>query len=484
MSKDEIIAAQQEEIAKLKHELEQMATLRFAFEAAMVQLKQMELKIEALSASIRQDSTTSSRPPSSDGLKKKPAFPRKKGGRRGGKLGHKGNTLKMVALPDHESLHSPELSACCCGHSLSAVEALPCEEKRQVFDLPPRLLSVTEHRVGVKCCPGCGQVHKGKFPSNVSAPTQYGPRVRALVSLLNVEQSLPVGRVSELFYALTGYELNQNTIVSAVNRMAEDLEDDTERIKQKILASPVAHADETGARIEGKLHWGHDLVTELYTYFFVHEKRGRKALESSESITDQYKGTLIHDCWSSYFNLSCSNHGLCGAHLLRELKNLSDNHQRKWASQMHDLLMYAYKFSLNGRGVLPDKKLKVLRKQFAKILAAADKEEPPPTIKKKGRPKKSKGRNLMDRLVLYEDYVLNFAIKENIPFTNNLAERDIRPWKTKLKVSGCFRTLDGAKRYARIKGFCSTARKHGLSVYEQLIAAMDGRSFLVEGVAT
>jgi len=474
VSKDKIIEQLRAENATLKEE-------NASF---MVLLATALSRISELEARLNLNSTNSGKPPSSDGLKKKPAFPRKKGGRRGGKPGHKGNTLKMVAQPDHKRLHSPELSACSCGHSLSGIEALPGEEKRQVFDLPPRLLSVTEHRVGVKCCPGCGQVHKGEFPANVSAPAQYGPRVRALVSLLNVEQSLPVGRVSELFAALTGYELNQSTIVSAVNRMAEDLEQDTERIKQKILASPVAHADETGARIAGKLHWGHDLVTELYTYFFVHEKRGRKALESSESITDQYAGTLIHDCWSSYFNLSCSNHGLCGAHLLRELKNLSDNHQRKWAAQMHDLLMYAYEFSQNGKVVLPDKKLKVVRKQFAKILAAADKEEPPPTIKKKGRPKKSKGRNLMDRLVLYEDYVLNFAITENIPFTNNLAERDIRPWKTKLKVSGCFRTLDGAKRYARVKGFCSTVKKHGLSVYEQLIAAMDGRSFLVEGVAT
>lgn len=474
MSKDEIIEQLRAENANLK---EENASFKVLLTTALSRIADLEARLNL-------DSTNSGKPPSSDGLKKKPAFPRKKGGRRGGKPGHKGNTLKMVSQPDHEHLHSPELSACRCGHSLSDIETLPSEEKRQVFDLPARLLSVTEHRIGVKCCPSCGEVHKGKFPANVSAPTQYGPRVRALVSLLNVEQSLPVGRVSELFYALTGYELNPNTIVGAVNRMADDLEEDTERIKQKILAAPVAHADETGARIAGKLHWGHDLVTDLYTYFFVHEKRGRKALESSESITDQYEGTLIHDCWSSYFNLSCSNHGLCGAHLLRELKNLSDNHQRKWASQMHGLLMYAYEFSLNGRGVLPDKKLKVVRKQFAKILAAADKEEPPPSIKKKGRPKKSKGRNLMDRLVLYEDYVLNFAIKENIPFTNNLAERDIRPWKTKLKVSGCFRTLDGAKRYARIKGFCSTVRKHGLSVYEQLIAAIDGRSFLVEGVAT
>jgi transposase len=474
VSKDDIIKQLRAENATLK---EENASFKVLLTTALSRIAELEARLNL-------DSTNSGKPPSSDGLKKKPAFPRKKGGRRGGKPGHKGNTLKMVAQPDHESLHSPKLSACNCGHSLSDIEALPGEEKRQVFDLPPRLLSVTEHRIGLKCCPGCGEVHKGKFPAHVNAPAQYGPRVRALVSLLNVEQSLPVGRVSELFCSLTGYALNHNTIVSAVNRMAEDLEEETKLIKQKILAAPVAHADETGARIAGKLHWGHDLVTELYTYFFVHERRGRIALESSESITDQFAGTLIHDCWSSYFNLDCSSHGLCGAHLLRELKNLSDNHQREWASQMHDLLMYAYKFSQNGREVLPDGKLKVVRKQFAKILAAADKEEPPAIIKKKGRPKKSKGRNLMDRLVQYEDYVLNFAITENIPFTNNLAERDIRPWKTKLKVSGCFRTLDGAKRYARIKGFCSTVRKHGLSVYEQLLAAMDGRSFLVEERAT
>lgn len=462
MSKDEIIAKQAERIA----------TLEKLLSAALAEMA-------SLRAQFKTDSTNSSKPPSSDGLKKKPAFPRKRGGRRGGKPGHKGNTLKLVDKPAHTKIHEPKLSACFCGHSLSGVEIKASEEKRQVFDLPPRLLEVTEHRLGVKCCPACGKTHSGQFPTTVPAPTQYGGRVRALISLLNVEQSLPVGRISELFCSLTGYALNQNTIVAAVNRMAEDLAADTELIKQKILASPVAHADETGARIGGKLHWGHDLVTELYTYFFVHEKRGKKALESQESITDKFSGTLIHDCWSSYFNLSCSSHGLCGAHLLRELKNLSDNHERKWTSQMHDLLMYAYHFSKNGTGILPDSKLKVVRSQYTKILVEADAEEPPPVINKKGKPNKSKGRNLMDRLSRYQDYVLNFAVVEHIPFTNNLAERDIRPWKTKLKVSGCFRTIEGAKKYARIKGFCSTVKKHGLSVYEQLLCAIEGRSFLM-----
>ena len=441
-------------------------------------------RIAELEAQLKLDSTTSGKPPSSDGLKKKPAFPRLKGGRRGGKPGHPGNTLKLADQVDYERLHEPEEKSCGCGHSLVDIQIRSSKERRQIFDLPSRLLEVTEHRIGVKRCPGCGKTHRGEFPAEVNAPTQYGKRVRALISLLNVEQSLPVGRVGELFTSLTGYALNQNTIVGAVNRMADDLAPDTELIKQNILSSLTADADETGGRIAGKLHWVHNLVTDLFTYFFVHEKRGKQALDSAQSITDEFSGTLIHDCWPSYFNLDCRDHGLCGAHLLRELKHLSDNHQRKWASDMHNLLMYAYHFSQNGTGVLSDAKLKVVRGQYARILAKADAEEPPPIINKKGKPKKTKGRNLLCRLAQYEAYVLNFAVAEHIPFTNNLAERDIRPWKTKLKVSGCFRTLDGAKNYAVVKGFCSTVKKHGLSVYDQLLAAIDGQSFLKTQVLT
>jgi transposase len=467
VSKDEIIAKQGEQIVA-QGKLLQAALLRIA----------------ELEAQIKTNSSTSGKPPSSDGLKKKPAFPRIKGGRRGGKPGHKGNTLKMVESPDKRKVYGPRIRKCSCGCSLSGVKAKLVEEKRQVFDLPTQLLEVTEHRISVKHCVGCGQRHSGAFPDQVNAPVQYGGRVRALINLLNVEQSLPVGRVKELFASLTGYAVNQNTVIGAVNRMADDLEPDTAVIKEKILASAVAHADETGARIAGKLHWGHDLVTELYTYFFVSEKRGKIALNSVESITAEFTGTLIHDCWASYFNLACADHGLCGAHLLRELRNLAENYERKWAARMHDLLMYAYKFSDNGKSVLPASKLKIIRSQYASIIASADKEEPPPIINKKGKPKKSKGRNLMDRMKKYESYVLNFAVREDVPFTNNLAERDIRPWKTKLKVSGCFRTLEGAKKYARVKGFCSTAKKHGYSVYEQLVKAIDGQSFLLAGQPT
>jgi transposase len=299
-----------------------------------------------------------------------------------------------------------------------------------------------------------------------------------LVSLLNVEQSMPVGRIGELFASLTGYELNENTVSTSVQRMYGKLADNEAVIKEQALSSPVAHADESGARVAGKLHWAHNFVCGLFTYLFVHEKRGAQALHSDESIAQNYTGTLVHDCWASYFGLENARHALCGAHLLRELRGLAENHERQWADKMHSLLMYAYEFSSGGSSVLPAKKYKTVLSRYRQIIKEANREEPPPEPRPKGRPKKTKGRNLLERLERYEEEVLRFTREHEVPFTNNLAERDIRPLKTKLKVSGCFRTLQGARHYARIKSFCSTAKKHGLSAYEELLNAWRGESFL------
>jgi transposase len=463
VNKDEIIAQQAEQIAKLESLLA----------AALARIAKLEAQLKA-------NSRTSSRPPSSDGLKKAPAFPRKKGGKKGGQSGHKGKTLEMVApsAADRLVVHPVAEQKCSCGQSLESTVPSISLEHRQVFDLPPKLLQIEEHRLEVKHCPCCGEQHTGSFPSGVPAPVQYGDRVHALVSLLNVEQSMPVGRVGELFASLTGYELNENTVSTSVQRMYGKLADDEAVIKEQALCSPVAHADESGARVAGKLHWAHNFVCGLFTYLFVHEKRGAQALYSGQSIAQNYTGTLVHDCWASYFKLPNARHALCGAHLLRELRGLSENHGRKWAEKMHSLLMYAYEFSSGGSSVLPAKKYKTVLSRYRQIIKEANREEPPPEPRPKGRPKKTKGRNLLERLERYEEEVLRFTREHEVPFTNNLAERDIRPLKTKLKVSGCFRTLQGARHYARIKSFCSTAKKHGLSAYEELLNAWRGESFL------
>lgn len=463
MNKDEIIAQQAEQIAKLESLLA----------AALARIAELEAQLKA-------NSRTSSRPPSSDGLKKAPAFPRKKGGKKGGQSGHEGKTLEMVApsAADRLVVHPVAEQKCSCGQNLESTVPSISLKRRQVFDLPPKLLQIEEHRLEVKHCPCCGEQHTGSFPSGLPAPVQYGDRVHALVSLLNVEQSMPVGRIGELFASLTGYELNENTVSTSVQRMYGKLADNEAVIKEQALSSPVAHADESGARVAGKLHWAHNFVCGLFTYLFVHEKRGAQALHSDESIAQNYTGTLVHDCWASYFGLENARHALCGAHLLRELRGLAENHERQWADKMHSLLMYAYEFSSGGSSVLPAKKYKTVLSRYRQIIKEANREEPPPEPRPKGRPKKTKGRNLLERLERYEEEVLRFTREHEVPFTNNLAERDIRPLKTKLKVSGCFRTLQGARHYARIKSFCSTAKKHGLSAYEELLNAWRGESFL------
>jgi transposase len=463
VNKDEIIAQQAKEIAELK----------LLLSAALSRIAELEARLNL-------NSRNSSKPPNSDDLKKSPAFPRKQGGKRGGQHGHKGKILEMVApsATDLLVVHPVTERQCTCGQSLESASASVSVERRQVFDLPPRLLEVYEHRLEVKHCACCGQQHTASFPSGVSAPVQYGGRVHALVSLLSVEQNMPVGRIGELFASLTGYELNENTISTSVQRMYERLREDEAAIKAQALSSPVAHADESGARIGGKLHWAHNFVSELFTYLFVHEKRGAEALQSEESIAQNYTGILVHDCWASYFGLQNTRHALCGAHLLRELRGLKENYDCRWAEKMHSLLMYAYEFSSGGGSVLPAKKQKMVLSRYRQILKEADGEEPPPEPRPKGRPKKTKGRNLFERLEQYEAEVLRFAWEQDVPFTNNIAERDIHPLKTKLKVSGCFRTLQGARHYARIKSFCSTAKKHGLSVYEELLNAWQGESFL------
>ncbi|MEN0003742.1 MAG: transposase, partial [Bacteroidota bacterium] len=326
MSKDEIIEQQAKEIAKLKSLLS----------AALARIAELEAQQKA-------NSSNSSKPPSSDGLKKRPAFARKKGGKRGGQAGHKGKTLEMVSQPmvDHLVVHPVVDQTCRCGQRLEDTVASISLERRQVFELPPKLLEIYEHRLEVKHCPCCGEQYTGSFPSGVLAPVQYGDRVHALINLLNVEQSMPVGRIGELFASLTGYALNENTICTSIQRMYSKLADDETIIKEQALRSPVAHADESGARVAGQLHWVHNFVCGLFTYLFVHKNRGAKALHSDQSIAQDYTGTLVHDCWASYFGLENARHALCGAHLLRELRGLSENYQRRWASKMHSLLMYA-----------------------------------------------------------------------------------------------------------------------------------------------
>ena len=442
-------------------------------ENAVLKEENTKLNIENAELKVRLslNSHNSSKPPSSDGLQKKAAFPRGKNSKQGGQENHKGNTLEMVKDPDHIVICQPE--KCNCGQELLE-QPKSIITHRQVFDLPEPRLEITEYKIAQVTCPKCGQIHKGEFPSNVNAQTQYGTRVKTLVTLLNTEYKLPFGKIHTLFDDLYGYPINEATIISFNERIYDNLEEPEIQIQENILNSPTANVDESGIRCNGKLHWLHVASTPLFTYLFIHQKRGKEAIESETSILNRFFGWLVHDCWSSYFNLTHLKHAVCGAHLLRELEALIEN-QSQWAIHFKALLLEVFYTSFDER---LDKR-KNIEQKYDILLQQAQKEEPEPIkINSRGKYKRTKGRNLLERLQKLKPAVLAFAFNKEVPFTNNQAERDIRPIKVKQKVSGCFRTFKGAQHYARIAGYISTTRKQNLNVFNEICNVYNGISFL------
>jgi transposase len=453
--------------------LEKIAVMELTISKLEAENAQLRAENAELKARLTMDSHNSSKPPSSDGLGKKPAFPKEKQGKPGGQENHQGNTLKMVDHPDHLVVCHPEPRVCSCGHDLPR-EPFSIIARRQVFDLPEPRLKVTEYQVVQVLCPHCGQLHRGMFPPQIKAQAQYGPGVKALVTLLNTEYKLPFERVQTLSEDLFGYPINEGTILAANETCYNQLAQTEFLIRGKIIASPTAHSDESGIRCNGKLHWLHVASTCLFTYLFVHQKRGKQAIESESSIVKRFMGWLVHDCWSSYFNLKELKHAVCGAHLLRELQGLIEN-QNRWACSFKAFLLEVYHTPLYLR--LENRT--AIEQRYDLILEQAQKQEPPPEkTGTRGKLKRTKGRNLMERLQKYKPAVLAFAFHAEVPFTNNQAERDIRPVKVKQKIAGCFRTVKGADHYARIAGFISTTRKHKLNVFKELCNVFNGYSFL------
>jgi transposase len=401
----------------------------------------------------------SHKPPSSQGYSKKPALPKPVQGKVGGQPGHPGKTLEMIAKPDqlisHAPAHCPD-----CGQVFSQPGQVIA--RRQVIDLPQPRLEVTEHQLLQQRC-WCGCVAVGEFPAFVTAPVQYGPRLSALSSLLNVEYRVPFLKLAQLVADLTGGSYNPASACGANERLYEQLEPVETHIQTQLMQAPLTHHDETGVRVEGKLHWLHVACTGLLTYLFVHAKRGKLALQSAQSVFTSCLGWTVHDCWASYFAAGKGRHSLCGAHLLRELTALIEGGS-VWAKLMHGLLMDLYQASRAG----PVTNAGDWESRYAGICMAGYAQEKPPQLNPRGRPKQSKGRNLLDRLVAHQEAVLAFGFEIGVPFSNNQAERDLRAVKVKHRVSNGFRKSSGAAHYARIAGFVSTMRKNKLNVLEQL----------------
>ncbi len=446
------------------------------------QIAQLTARVNVLEARLCKDSHNSSKPPASDGLAKKTRSLRQPSGRpSGGQPGHPGTTLRFSPCPDAVVVHTPDRCAG-CGTALATVPESG-REARQVHDLPPLRLVVTEHQALTKVCPHCQTSTAALFPAEITQPVQYGPGVKALAVYLQEYQLVPLARTQELLADLFGCSLCEGTLGNALATCCERLAPVEAAIKAAITGAAVAQFDETGVRVAGKTQWLHQAGTERWTYYAVHAKRGRAAMDAI-GILPAFRGTGVHDGWGAYAGYEC-RHALCNAHHLRELTYVAEQTKQPWASAMIALLgeikAAVGAAQAAGQGELPAAARAEFARRYAALVASGLAANPPPApTGKRGRPKQSAAKNLLDRLDRQREQVLAFMNDFAVPFDNNLAERDLRMVKVRQKISGCFRAEAGAATFCRIRGYISTLRKQGIHVLAALQSVFAGQPRLPE----
>ena len=422
---------------------------------SMIEL--LSLVITLLVGRLNLNSSNSSKPPSSDPNRKK--IRKARGGKKvGGQKGRVGVTLQRVDDPDEIEVIKLDR------------RKLPPErykemgyESRQVFDIEISRV-VTEYRAQIL------EDSKGKrfvatFPDDVAKAVQYGKGVKAHSVYMSQFQLIPYNRVQNYFKEQLQIPISDGSIYN-FNREAYDLLGVfEEKTKSKLAESALLHVDETSINIGGDRHWLHCTSNKLWTYFFPHERRGAVAT-AAIGILPKFTGILCHDHWKPYYTYECS-HSLCNAHHLRELTRAWEQDSQKWAKRMKALLEDMNKAVDDAGGQIGRVESEKYRHRYRAILKKGEVECPPPDETqrkgKRGRMKRSKARNLLERLRDFENDVLRFLDNNMVPFTNNLGENDIRMTKVQQKISGCFRSVDGAKIFCRVRSYLSTCRKQGIN---------------------
>jgi len=465
--------------------------LKYAYEIIYYQakrIKELEEIIELQKAEIQRlndikakDSHNSSKPPSTDGYRKITRSKKEKNKRKvGGQNGHKGSTLHKVDNPDKTIIY--HVDKCDCGCNLEN-EKIIDYERRQVFDIPPVKYIVTEHKAEIKICPDCGKEIKGVFPEDVKSPVQYGNQVKSTAVYLTNYQLLPYERLSELFFDLYELPISQSSLVNINKRCSDLLEEEEKNRKEALIKSPTAHFDETGVRVNGKRNWLHSCGTEKLTFYDYHCKRGKEAMDEI-NILPHFHGRAIHDHWKPYFQYSCE-HGLCNAHHIRELTFIYEEYNQRWAEKMINLLVKINKRVEEAKSWtdhLDEKTLKIFDAKYDRIIREGFRENKSIKVlfnlKKKGRKKQSKSKNLLDRLKKFKQETLAFMYDFTVSFTNNLGENDLRMMKVQQKISGAFRSEDGAKSFCRTRGYISTAKKNDQNVLDALEKVFLGKPIM------
>ena len=436
-------------------------------------------KLQSLSDKINKNSSNSSKPPSTDIVRTK-SLRISTGKKAGGQKGHSGTTLAASATPDEVIVHKAvECSG--CGKDISGVGSLRYEQ-RQVYDIPPIKMQVCEHRSEIKCCPHCDKENKGIFPAGILQGTQYGTNLKQFGVYLTQYQLLPLGRSVQLIEDLTGHKISAATLVNINQQCSQQLSGFTETLKANLQQAPVLHVDETGYYYGNKRNWLHVATTEHLTYYYAHEKRGREAMDEM-GILPGYKGTAVHDYWKSYLDYLC-NHSLCNTHHLRDLTFCHEQEKSQWAADMKALLLEMKGITdvakAQGLQSLDQQQQDILTQRFNLLVEQGYQQHPLPEKEpgKRGVVKKSKTQNLLQRFRDQREYILGFVRDFRIPFGNNLAEQAIRMMKVQQKISGCFRSKDGATCFATIRSYIDTMRKNGFSIIDAIGKAIEGKPIM------
>ncbi len=428
----------------------------------MKENERLKEELKLLRRRLGLDSTNSAKPPSSDGLRKKPVVKslREKTNRKsGGQKGHKGVHLQQVTKADAIVKHTLDQCPKCAKDLKDA--KIQGVQKRQVFDIPKAKVIVTEHQSEMKECPCCGCQSVAKFPEEVRAYAQYGANVKAFAIYLCTLQFIPEGRLNELFKDLFSLEISQATVAKMSKEFSEQVKGIQQEVGETLKQSKVKHLDETGFRIGGKTRWLHVLSNKEATHYRTSDRR-KPGLGGLSNV-------IVHDGLKSYFKLEGVLHGLCNAHHLRELQALEELEKEPWASTMSKLLRLIGKICKEKVSKSWQDRLEEVYDKLIEIGLEYHEEQPMLECRgKRGRRKRRTGHNLLLRLQQYRESVLRCLHDSSVPFTNNQAEQDLRMMKVKQKISGGFRTLGGADIFCNTRGFLSTCRKQGIDLFDAI----------------
>jgi len=454
--------------------------LQTYFKDICAENERLRVENKELIARLNQNSTNSSRPPSSNQFIKPKSLRVKTGRKPGGQPGHKGSTLHVRDNPDVTVEHTDNTCSH-CGCDISAETAV-LYKSRQVVDVKIMPV-VTEHRATSKTCPCCGKVTTAAFPHGVNHYIQYGDTLSSIIICLAKGNYVPYERLSKISKDIFGIAVSSGTLVNIVHKCGKSLNDSMDYIKDQLKQALVVHFDETGNRVMGQNWWLHNASNKWFTYVRTHAKRGSAATDDI-GILPYFKGTAIHDFWKPYFNYSNCKHALCNGHILRELNGITDNFSQAWPERMKKLLVDIKQGVETAGGALTPPETKAYETSYDKILESGEKEnlsiDAPYRRGKRGRIAKSKACNLLGRMRDYKQDILRFRTDLEIPFDNNLAERDIRMSKLSQKISGGFRSYEGCQAFDNIRSYISTASKHDKSMFESIHAAVSGNPLFTD----